>query len=155
MKRSTEKRCFCHTRALKTCTHSQPMKRRLSHRQHTLTTWWAVPLHQRRLTEVQPGSQRLSNSITLPVHEALPDSNSTFASLFPAKHPGHLSPSSPTTTSLPCAFWWLSSVYYSLAAARTTPVYTSYLQLITWGASPKIKQNYSRFSGVKLCLCSW
>lgn len=153
MKRSEyQEKVLCHTCALKTRTHSQPTKRRLSHRQHTLTTWWAVPLHQCRLTEVQPGPQRLSNSITLPVHEALPDSYGTFASLFPAKHPGHLSPSSPTTTSLPCAFWWLSSVRYSLDNPSLYKLSsTNYL-----GRLPKNKtENYSsRFSGVKLCLYS-
>lgn len=81
------------------------------------------------------GSKRLPNSITLPMREVLPGSRCTFAPPFPGQ-----------TTRVPgttlthhhfSSLCFLVALRCTLGVPRTTPVY---VQLITWGTSPKIKE---------------
>lgn len=149
-----DKSRFCHTPLKHIHIHTPCNRDYLKDNPHS-QPWWAVPLRQWQDSEEAPRG--------CPIHllfQCMKPCQGVPAPLPPlslAKPPGHLSQPSPITTSVPCASWGLSSGHYSLAAPRTTPVYTSYLQLITWGTSPKNKiGNYSsRFSGVQLCLCSW
>ena len=142
--------------ALKPCTHTPWNRYSFPYNTHSHPWWsYASPSgtgcpHQGYLIWLLFQDRELCRVITAP-----------WPPLHQVKPPEHLSPSSSFTTSAPWVSRWLSSEHYSLFTPSTTPVCTSYPQLITWSSSPTPRQknkieNYSSMVlGVKLCLRSW